>query len=375
MTLRVLHVHAGNLYGGVETILVTLARHAGAAPDVEHRFALCFDGRLAAELRDAGARVDLIGAVRISRPWTVARARRELRDHLSQSGIGAVACHSDWSLAIFGPVIRAAGVPSVFFLHAVAPGPGWLERWARRTVPDLVLCNSRFTAGAASRRFPSVPAEVVYPLVSGTGAPHADRETLRASLGVLRDTSVIVQVSRMEAWKGHTVLLDALAELTGRSDWACWIVGGAQRRPELAYLETLRRRAAALGIGERVRFLGERTDVPAILAAADIFCQPNTQPEAFGITFIEAMHQRLPVIGSRLGATPEIVDESCGVLVAPGSAGPLARAIAELLDHPERRAALGAHGPDRASALCDPRRQACKLADLFRQVSKGRKAA
>jgi glycosyltransferase involved in cell wall biosynthesis len=375
MTLRVLHLHAGNLYGGVETILVTLARYAGAAPDVEHRFALCFEGRLAAELRDAGARVDLVGAVRISRTWTVVRARRELSDHLAQSGLGAVACHSDWSLAIFGPVIRAAHVPSVFWLHGVASGPGWLERWARRTVPDLVLCNSRFTAGAASRRFPSVPAEVVYPLVSGPGAPSADRETLRAALGAPRDASVIVQVSRMEAWKGHTVLLDALAELKGRWDWACWIAGGAQCRRETAYQEALRRRAAALGIGERVRFLGERTDVPAILAAADIFCQPNIGPEAFGITFIEAMHRRLPVIGSRLGATPEIVDESCGVLVEPGSAGLLARALADLLDHRERRVALGAHGPARASALCDPQRQAGKLADLFRQVAKERKAA
>ena len=375
MTVRVLHVHAGNLYGGVETSLVTLARHAAAAPEVEHRFALCFDGRLAAELRDAGASVDLVGATRISRPWTVLRARRRLREQLSQGEIGVAVCHSAWSRAVFGPVIRAARVPLALWLHG-APGPRWLERWARRSRPDLVLCNSRYTASTAPSLVPPVAAEVVHPLVSGCAVPRADRDARRASLGVPRDTSVVVQVSRMEPSKGHTVLLDALAELKHRHDWACWIVGGAQRHGEVAYQQALHRRATALGIGERVHFLGERTDVPAILAAADVFCQPNTGPDAFGITFVEAMYQGLPVIGSRLGATPEIVNESCGVLVEPGSVRSLAQALADLLDHPERRAALGANGPHRARELCDPPAQVRRLAALLGDLARtGRQVA
>jgi glycosyltransferase involved in cell wall biosynthesis len=374
MTLRVLHAHAGNLYGGVESIL--LARHADAAPDVEHRFALCFDGRLAAELRAAGASVQLLGPTRISRPWTVVRARQRLRDLLSRSETGAVVCHSAWSQAIFGPVNQAARVPSVRWLHGVAPGPLWLERWARRTLPDLVICNSRFTADTApADGAPPAERVVVYPMVERRVSSSEDRNAVRASLGVAATATVIVQASRMEPWKGHTVLLDALAELKHPSGWACWIVGGAQRRSEIAYQEALRRRAADLGLGTRVRFLGERDDVAGLLRAADVFCQPNLGPEGFGITFIEAMYERLPVVGSRLGATPEIVNGSCGVLVEPGSVRSLVQALADLLDHPERRAALGANGERRARELCDPRAQVGQLAGLLRAAARGRSAA
>lgn len=374
MTMAVLHAHAGNLYGGVETILVNLLRYAGAAPDVEPRFALCFDGRLQAELRAAGGRLDSLGAVRISRPWTVARARRRLRAILAESAdVGVVVCHSAWSQAIFGPVIRAAHVPSVFWLHGAAAGPGWLERWARRTPPDRVICVSRFAAAHLPRLYAGVRYDTVTSPVAPppAGLSETHRAAIRRSLDIADGQVVIVQVSRVDPMKGQAVLLDALAELRDRTDWACWIVGGAQRRSELAHEAHLRRRASALGVASRVRFLGQRSDVAELLASADLFCQPNTAPEAFGISFVEALYHGLPVVGSRLGATPEIVDGSCGVLVEPGSPRSLAHALAELLDHPERRTALGAGGPARARMLCDPQAQVRRLADLFRDVARG----
>jgi hypothetical protein len=72
--MRLLHVYSGNLYGGVETLLVSLAKYADACPGLEHEFALCFEGRLSRELETAGAAVYRLGLARASRPFSIPRA-------------------------------------------------------------------------------------------------------------------------------------------------------------------------------------------------------------------------------------------------------------------------------------------------------------
>jgi glycosyltransferase involved in cell wall biosynthesis len=190
--------------------------------------------------------------------------------------------------------------------------------------------------------------------------PRAGREAVRAELKTAPEAVVVIQVSRMEEWKGHRLHLKALARLAGVAGWTCWMVGGAQRPHEIRYLEALRAESAALGIGPRVNFLGQRSDVARLLAAADI--QPNTGPEPFGITFIEALYARLPVVTTSIGGAVEIVDASCGMLVAPDDPAALAGALRGLIEDGELRARLGAAGPARAAALCDPAREMVRLA-------------
>src|SRR5467141_1879008 len=78
--LRVLYVHSGNLFGGVETLMLTLVQYQDLSPDMEPHFALCFDGQFSEELLARGAPVHLLGNVRFSRPLTVRRARSNLKD-------------------------------------------------------------------------------------------------------------------------------------------------------------------------------------------------------------------------------------------------------------------------------------------------------
>ncbi|HVB57234.1 MAG TPA: glycosyltransferase, partial [Candidatus Acidoferrales bacterium] len=279
--MRVLHVSAGNLYGGLETVLVTLVRCRALGPELECEFALCFAGRAEDELRAAGATVHRLGEVRVRRPLSLLRARRALRGLIERRGFDAVICHSPWTQAIFGPVVRAAGPASIFWLHDVAAGRHWLERWAARVVPDGAICNSRFTAASLPAIYPDIPVEVIYCPVGAPEyhEPRAGREAVRAELKTAQEAIVVIQVSRMEEWKGHRLHLNALARLNGVPGWTCWMAGGAQRPHEARYLEDLRAEAVALGIGSRVSFLGQRRDVARLLAAADIHCQPNTGPE------------------------------------------------------------------------------------------------
>jgi glycosyltransferase involved in cell wall biosynthesis len=359
--MRVLHINAGKMYGGVETFLVTLARHGSRCPEMESCFASCFPGRFTEELTAAGAAVYPLGQVRASRFWTVWEARRTLRDLLRRTSCDAVICHMPWNHAVFAPEVKRAGKPLVFWQHGLAVGRGWVEGWARRARPDLAISNSQFTAGSLPLLFPRVPTKVIYYPVTPPEVRPIEALTLRQELGVSKDTAIVTQVSRMEAWKGHSLHLRALAQLKDLRGWICWMVGGAQRDQEHEYVNHLKQEADHLGIGDRVQFLGQRADVARVLAASDIFCQPNESPEPFGIVFVEALWAGLPVVTTRMGGGAEIVTEGVGCLAEPGDPSSVADGLRRLLSSPEQRRVLGSRGPDRARSLCNPADQIGQL--------------
>lgn len=359
--MKVLHVHSGNLYGGVETFLLTLARARQRAAGMEMSVALCFEGRLAQELRDAGVTPFPLGDVRLRRPDKVRRVRHTLRALLAAHAFDVVVCHQAWPYAIFGPVIKSAGTPLVFWVHMAQTGRHWLERLAGRTEPDCYICNSRFTASVLPPTRSRVEV-VAYPVT--THEPASERLPSRAC--------VIAQVSRMEPWKGQAVLIDALARLRDDPGWTCWMVGGPQRPAETTYFDALRAQALRLGIADRIVFMGQRSDVGALLAGADVFCQPNLEPEPFGISLVEALSAGLPVVTSAMGGALEIVDDSCGALVKAGDAASLADELRRLIGDPDRRAALARRGRDRARELCDPDTQMNRIAAVLESVVRAR---
>jgi glycosyltransferase involved in cell wall biosynthesis len=362
--MRVLHVTSGNLYGGVETYLVTLARLRNLCPTMESEFALCFAGRLGEELRASHVQVHALGSVRVRYPWTVSSARARLRRLLQERSYDAVVCHSSWPQAIFGAVVRRAHLPLVFYLHSAADNRHWVDRWAVRIIPDYVICNSRYTQGTLPKLYPGVKSDVVYfPVAAPPKIIEQDGVKVRAELQTPSDATVIIQVSRMEAWKGHQLHLQALARLPQTSNWVAWFVGGAQRSSETQYVKKMKQSAGELGIASRIRFTGQRNDVPRLLAAADIFCQPNLGPEPFGIGFVEALHAGLPVVTTAMGGALEIVDDSCGLLIPPNDFAALSQALEQLISNPQMRLKLGASAPMRAQRLCGTEEQMTALAN------------
>jgi glycosyltransferase involved in cell wall biosynthesis len=130
-------------------------------------------------------------------------------------------------------------------------------------------------------------------------------------------------------------------------------VGGPQRLSEQRYFDALANRARDLGLTTRVRFLGQRSDVHRLMQAADIYCQPNVGAEPFGLSFVEALAAGLPVITTRLGAAPEIVDHTCGALVEHGSVPALTEALRGLIERPDARQQMSAAARMRAERFCD----------------------
>jgi len=272
---------------------------------------------------------------------------------------------------VFAPVVRRAGIRLVHFVHGHVNGRHWLERLASLTPPDLIVANSRFTAGSAGNVFPGTRLEVWHYPVARPALEGPVRAKVRAEFGTPDGTVVILQASRLERWKGQAAHLTALGLMRDIPGWECWLAGGVQKAGESEFMAELRSAAERAGIADRVRFLGQRADVRRLMAAADVFCQPNTGPEPFGIVFVEALYAGLPVVTSGFGGATEVVDQTCEVLTTPGDPEAVAAALRGLIQDPSRRQALGAAGPGRAESLCDPARQLNAAAALLRPVGGG----
>ena len=371
--LRVLHVHSGNIFGGIEVVLSAYAR-LGLSHGIDGDFALCFEARCSEEIRASGRPVRMLGEVRMRYPWQLLRARRNLRALLEGTFYDAVVVHNQWALAIFAPVIRACHVPLIFQLHGTCEADGTLgDRLAQRWRPDLVICNGTYSASTLDTFFPGVDRAVVrYPFEGRPAAPGA-RAAKRQELGARDGEVVLLQASRLDGWKGHRLHLEALARIRTDRAWCSWIAGGPQHAAEQKVFDALVAYASELGVADRVKFLGQRRDVPELMAAADVFCQPNTGPEPFGLVFIEALSAGLPVVTSAMGGALEIVDPSCGFLVAP-EAGAVAAALTRLIEEDATRADMKGPAQRRVREVCDPDRQMRLMHDAIASVVRGRKA-
>jgi glycosyltransferase involved in cell wall biosynthesis len=368
--MRLLHLYSGNLYGGIERVLLTLARAAEyrAGAGVEQRFALFFDGRLARELRETEAHVDVLGTAAVSRPWRLLRARRALAGSLEEWRPDVVLAHSPWAVAAGGPAVEQAGVCRALWLHNPPTRSPWPDGWALRRSLDLVLANSRYTS-EASVGLVHVDDWLYPPVPPPHEAVALTREAVRLQLGASPEDVVILQASRIERWKGlhdHVAALAALRQVAG---WMLWIAGAPQRRAERAFFDELRAVTTREGIGDRVRWLGHRTDVPALMAAADIYCQPNLEPEPFGVAIVEAMSAGRPVITTPAGGLSDLVEGRCGLVPAAGDQPALISALRELVSSAPLRQQLGAGGRELAYSLCDPRQQMDTLFGMLARAS------
>ena len=184
---------------------------------------------------------------------------------------------------------------------------------------------------------------------------------------VFDGTQRVLAVGRLIPIKGHIVLLRAFAlALADLPELELRIAGTGPLDSALRML------AAELGIAQRVTFLGHVDPVQRAMEESSLVVVPSLG-EGFGLVALEAMERSRPVVASAVGGLTDIVrDGETGVLVAPGEAEPLARAIVELARDPERAARLGRAGRRRAVDCFSEERSLDGLERLYRAALAGR---
>jgi glycosyltransferase involved in cell wall biosynthesis len=160
-----------------------------------------------------------------------------------------------------------------------------------------------------------------------------ERSRVRSELGADRQTFVVGTIARLDPVKNLETMIEACAELRRSGPALLVVIGDGEER------SALERVAAARPPGA-VRFLGHRDDARRWLSGCDVYANSSIH-EGISLTILEAMSAGLPVVATRVGGTPEIVDESCGRVVPPRSAAGMAAALTELAGDPAAREALG----------------------------------
>lgn len=265
---------------------------------------------------------------------------------------------------------RAAGVPRIAYT-----GHGFLFNqpapWPRRAA-SLAM---EFIAGRVTDVFLTVSAEEAadarrlhlhcnpHPVGNGRDPARfrpdpSARARIRAALGVPDDRVAVIAVSRLVRHKGYPELLAAMRDV----DAELWVVG---ERLASDHGEDMDPYFAAAGLGPRLRRLGYREDVPALMAAADIFVLPS-HFEGLPMSVIEAMLCGLPVIATDIrGPREQVVEGATGLLVPSAQAAPLAAALRRLAADAAVRARMGEAGRTRALDLYDEARVVARTVDLL----------
>jgi glycosyltransferase involved in cell wall biosynthesis/peptidoglycan/xylan/chitin deacetylase (PgdA/CDA1 family) len=285
-----------------------------------------------AELGDPIARFPIHG---FRRPDTA----RQLMAFARWCRINRIAIVHSWDIYsnAFGlPGAALARVPVRIGSRRGLGGPAGvrlLQRAAYRAAHRMVA-NSR--AAAEQLVTEGVPEERITVISNGVDLATFPSHTYSAR------PRRIAMVACLREEKRIDVLIEAAPRILERHPDAEFLIVGDGRCRE--HLTTL---ARTTGVQERFRFLGHRDDVPTVLADADLFVLPSAS-EAFPNVILEAMAAGLPVVATRVGGIPELVEEGVtGSLVPPADSRALADALLRLLDNPDRAAALGRTGRSR----------------------------
>jgi len=233
---------------------------------------------------------------------------------------------------------RRTGIPFVTTFHGVYNFGGPLKKtWNRiMTTGDRVIAISDFVArhmeehyGVSRSKIDVIHRGVDTERFDANAVPAARVVKLAEDWRLPDGHQVIMLPGRLARWKGHQVLIDALAQL-GRDDVVALVVGSEAGRE--SYRDELIREVGSKGLERTVRFVGHCTDMPAAFKLADVVVSASTDPEAFGRVSAEAQAMGRPVIATDHGGAREtVVAGTTGWLTPPGDAAALAAALHEAL--------------------------------------------
>ncbi len=352
--MRILFVCAAGRVAGKEKQTLALMKYLrGKGHDVYCAMSAWNDGGFQPLLTEAGIPFDTIrlGFISVNLRWDHIRMTLhqliyvpylwwKYRSLLRKWKPEVVVHCSFEHLLVLGPVL-GRGL-HVFHVHDVFPVSSMSRRLFRRFNSNCqrfvgvskFVCQNLIDLGVQHDKIAMVYNGVELPKAPFVRSPSGTR----VNIGI---------AGQLGPWKGHDVLLDALAQLKAY-DWRLFIIGTGSP----AYQTSLEEKIRASGIEDRVEFTGHRSGLQQIYGSLDLVCVPSLVSEAFGLAAAEPGFFGLPVIASNLGGLPEVVlDGTTGLTFTPGDSTALAAAIESLVKAPERMVSLGNAARDRAHRL------------------------
>jgi glycosyltransferase involved in cell wall biosynthesis len=235
--------------------------------------------------------------------------------------------------------VRAVVAHEHMWAYGGSRGRALVDRWLIARWSDAFIAVSE----EGRRRMIEVeriPADDIVLMRNAVAeSPRADPQRVRSEFGLAPEQPLVVSAGSLRAEKAYEVLIEAAAKLAEKIPEVTVLIAGDG--PER---EKLERAIAEFGVGDRVKLLGWRADVPDLVAAADVgVCCSDF--EGGPLSVLEYMSAGRPVVATAVGGLPELVEDGVtGILIPPRDPAALAEAVGGLLTDPERRERLGAAG-------------------------------
>ena len=333
--------------------------------------AVCSDGPLVPGMRAAGYAIETVAIARSMNPLFALRSMFALLRLFRRERFDVLHAHTPVAALIGRVAARAAGIPLVvytvhgFYFHHEMPRRRRslfvaLERFGGRFT-DLLLTQSTEDAEDAVNEG-IAPRDRVLAIGNGVDVARFDParvgagDTARAALGIPRDAFVIGMIGRQVREKGIAEFLVAAMAVAPRHPRAWFLLVGERLASDHAAGIDAEFAVARDALGERLVSPGQRSDVPELLAAMDLFCLPSWR-EGMPRTIIEAMMMARPVLATDIrGSREEVMAGQTGLLVPTRSPQALAAAMERFLANPEWARELGRAGRERALLLYDERK-------------------
>lgn len=407
--MRIAYLSTSGHLGGAEAALRDLMGSLRRAqPDWTLDLVSPADGRLVDEAQRLGVRTTVLpfppSLARFGERMSVgARGRRpraEVLADLPAAAIGGIRylgplrrLFKEWRpdvvhanglkmhLAASWAVTRDAAL--VWHVHdyvAARPLASRVLRWRARRA-DVVLANSRSVA--ADLRAVLTDDVTIQTLYNGVnldrfapGGPVLDLDRRAGLPPPAPGTVRIGLVAVLAWWKGHALFLEAMGRLPRERPVRGYLIGGPVYETDGSQrtLDDLRRRAAELGVADRVGFTGFIDEPAAAMRSLDIVVHASTEPEPFGLVIAEAMACGRAVVVSPIGGAAELIDDGrTGLAFEPGSAEGLASCLTRLAGDGALRARLGAAARASAGERFDDRRLARELVPLYERLAGARR--
>ncbi|MFH0945543.1 MAG: glycosyltransferase family 4 protein [Planctomycetota bacterium] len=384
--MNVLHVMLTLERAGAQEVVRTIAERL---KESECKTSVCtfVDGAVRHDLEALGIPVEVLGGreYSIETPFhfflELRRIRRRLAELVRQQQIDIVQTHLLQTLDFLTLLLlRVPPVKAVLWtIHNVdflPEGGNWWTGLKRAAHRWLYLATAGRVSGviAVSDRVHDALVEQLGPMrgrittiANGVDvsrfAGGGDRRALIRELGLAADAELILTVGRLTEQKGHCHLLEAMRSIVAARPAAQLLLVG-----EGGLREKLEQQTGRYGLSDHVRFLGEREDVPFLLASVDLFVLPSLW-EGLSIALLEAMASSTPIVATAVSGTDQaMVAGETGLVVPGGDCAALAAAIESLLRDPERARALGRKARESVCAKFGARRQAEEYLALYRRL-------
>lgn len=239
-------------------------------------------------------------------------------------------------------------IPAVYSRHSAFPVPArlryppgrWVNKFVNEHYADHIIAVSPATRDNLTQAGIS-PKKITVVMNGVSPVPRTssrERDTLRRELSVPPGNTVFGILARLEDYKGHLYLVEAarLLKERGREDFTVLVAGTGP------FEQTLVRAVQNAGVEERVKLLGFRSDVPALLNILDVQLNCSYGTEATSMALLEGMSLGLPTVASDYGGNPWVVENGeSGLLFPSKNAAALADAMERLMDSPQQREAMG----------------------------------